>query len=77
LQRLDQDPRAGYATILKHGVIGRGLNDYDRIFTILGEAGFDGWISIEDGADPQTSFEDIKQSAIFLRGKMSQHNLAS
>jgi hypothetical protein len=38
--------------------------------------GFDGWISIEDGADPETSVEDIRQSAIFLRRKMREHKLA-
>jgi sugar phosphate isomerase/epimerase len=76
LQRLAQDPHAGYATFLKHGVIGKGLNDYDRIFSILHGVGFDGWISIEDGADPVTSFEDIRQSAVFLREKMAQHGLS-
>lgn len=75
LQRMDQDSHTGYATILKHGVIGRGLNDYDRIFSVLRQTGFTGWISIEDGADPKTSFEDIRQSAIFLRQKMAQHGL--
>jgi sugar phosphate isomerase/epimerase len=75
LQRIDQDPRAGYATILKHGVIGRGLNDYDRIFSILRGAGFDGWISIEDGADPRTSAADIRESAVFLRRKLVEHGL--
>lgn len=76
LLSMDQYPRSGYATILKHGVIGRGLNDYDRIFSILHGAGFDGWISIEDGADPKTSAEDIRQSAIFLRHKMAEHKLS-
>ena len=76
LQRLDQDPRAGYATILKHGVIGRGLNDYDRIFSILRGAGFKGWISIENGIDPRTSAADIRESAVFLRRKMREHHLA-
>lgn len=76
LKHIDQDPRTGYASILKHGVIGRGLNDYDRIFSILHDTGFNGWISIEDGADPKTSAEDIRQSAIFLRHKMAQHNLS-
>ena len=32
LHRLEAEPGAGYADILKHGVIGEGLNDYDRIF---------------------------------------------
>jgi sugar phosphate isomerase/epimerase len=56
-------------------VIGKGLNNYDRIFTTLRQTGFTGWISIEDGADPKTSFEDIRQSAAFLRQKMAQHGL--
>lgn len=76
LQARALEPHTGYASFLKHGVIGRGLNDYDRIFTILREAGFDGWISIEDGADPVTSAEDIRQSAIFLRGRMARNGLA-
>jgi sugar phosphate isomerase/epimerase len=36
---------------LRHGEIGKGLNDYDAIFTELKRVGFDGWISIEDGVD--------------------------
>lgn len=75
LRRQDQDPAAGYATILRHGVIGQGMNDYDRIFQILQEVGFAGWISIEDGTDLRTSFEDVRQSARFLREKMLQYNL--
>jgi len=39
----------GYASRLSHGVIGKGLNDYDTIFSQLKEVGFDSWISIEDG----------------------------
>src|ERR1700741_3549421 len=46
-----QDGTLGYAKNLKHGVIGKGLNDYDRIFSILKGAGFDGWVSIEDGVN--------------------------
>src|SRR5262249_42234586 len=30
-----QDGQAGYARNLEHGVIGKGLNDYDAIFSIL------------------------------------------
>jgi sugar phosphate isomerase/epimerase len=58
----------GYATILVHGVTGRGLNNYPRIFELLREAGFDGWISIEDGMN---GLEEIRESAVFLRGLMS------
>jgi sugar phosphate isomerase/epimerase len=76
LQRHDLDPRTGYAPILKHGVIGRGLNDYDRIFTLLRGAGFQGWVSIEDGVDLATSADDIRASAKFLREKMRRHGLA-
>lgn len=54
----------GYATILSHGVIGQGLNDYARIFQILREVGFQGWISIEDGMN---GLEEIRASAEFLR----------
>jgi sugar phosphate isomerase/epimerase len=77
LRRQAMDPHAGYAGFLKHGVIGRGLNDYNRIFAILREAGFDGWISIEDGSDPETSAEDILASAAFLRRKMREHRTST
>ena len=30
LWRLESNPTRGYADIVKHGVVGRGLNDYDR-----------------------------------------------
>jgi len=58
----------GYAAILSHGVIGKGLNDYPRIFQILHEAGYQGWISIEDGL---TGLEEIRASAEFLRPLMA------
>ena len=53
-----------------HGEIGKGLNDYDAIFSILREAGFDGWISIEDGMD---GFDQLARSAEFLRKKMHEY----
>src|SRR3954462_1908984 len=43
------DGAAGYAAVLRHGETGRGMNDYDAIFRLLAGAGFDGWISVEDG----------------------------
>lgn len=76
LKEVELDPIVGYASILKHGVIGRGLNDYDLIFSILHEAGFNGWISIEDGPDPATGIADIRDSAVFLRRKMKEHGLS-
>jgi len=75
LKQQELHPALGYSAILQHGVIGRGLNDYDRIFSILAQAGFRGWVSIEDGPDPQTGVADIRDSAIFLRRKMKEHGL--
>lgn len=75
LRRIDAQPQTGYANILKHGIIGRGLNDYDRIFALLKSVGFNGWISIEDGPDPATGVRDISESARFLRVKMREFGL--
>ncbi|GAA0398228.1 myo-inositol catabolism protein IolH [Acrocarpospora corrugata] len=58
------DGTIGYSPALKHGVIGRGLNDYDRIFTILVDAGYDGWISVEDGVN---GIDELRASVNFLR----------
>lgn len=57
------DGTIGYSPDLLHGVIGRGLNDYDEIFAILTRAGYDGWISIEDGVN---GMDELRQSAGFL-----------
>ena len=62
-------PAADYPNILAHGVIGRGLNDYDRIFSILRDVGFQGWISIEDGVG---GMDDLRASVAFLRPKMRE-----
>ena len=75
LRKQDVNATTGYAPFLKHGVIGRGLNDYDRIFRILKGVGFNSWISIEDGPDPAVGFQDIADSAVFLRAKMREHGL--
>jgi len=75
LRHQDLHPQRGYAPYVKHGVIGRGLNDYDRIFSILREAGFSGWVSIEDGDDPKVGMEHLRESAQFLRAKMAQYGL--
>ena len=69
LRRMEMDPVHGYARLIRHGIIGKGLNDYDTIFCILKEAGFDGWISIEDGVN---GMEELQQSTDFLRRKISQ-----
>jgi sugar phosphate isomerase/epimerase len=65
-----EEDSMGYARRLRHGEIGKGLNDYDAIFDSLSDVGFDGWISIEDGVD---GLEQLRRSAMFLRGKMQQH----
>jgi sugar phosphate isomerase/epimerase len=64
------DPLHGYAKSIQHGIIGRGLNDYDTIFRLLKDAGFHGWISIEDGMN---GMAELHQSAEFLRGKIRQY----
>jgi sugar phosphate isomerase/epimerase len=54
----------GYAVILTHGEVGKGMNNYPHIFRTLREVGFDGWISIEDGL---SGIEEIRASAEYLR----------
>jgi sugar phosphate isomerase/epimerase len=61
---------AGYAKRLRHGEIGKGINDYDAIFAELKRVGFDSWISIEDGVD---GIEQLAASVNFLRRKISQY----
>ncbi|REE91685.1 sugar phosphate isomerase/epimerase [Paenibacillus taihuensis] len=58
----------GYSDALAHGVIGRGLNDYDAIFSNLRDIGFHRWISIEDGIN---GLEEMRQSADFLRAQLA------
>ncbi|HEY3135090.1 MAG TPA: TIM barrel protein, partial [Blastocatellia bacterium] len=65
-----QDGFTGYAKNLKHGIIGKGLNNYDAIFSTLKAEGFDGWISIEDG---ENGMEELRESVRFLRAKMAEH----
>jgi sugar phosphate isomerase/epimerase len=60
------DGTIGYAPSLRHGVTGQGLNDYDAIFGILADAGYSGWISIEDGMN---GMDEMAQSLAFLRVK--------
>lgn len=70
LRRMETDPVHGYAHIIKHGVIGKGLNDYDTIFSILSGVGFDGWVSIEDGVN---GMDELRESVRFLRARMSEY----
>jgi sugar phosphate isomerase/epimerase len=65
-----EETSVGYASRLAHGVIGKGLIDYDAIFTILCSAGFHSWISIEDGVN---GMDELRESVIFLRSKIDLH----
>jgi sugar phosphate isomerase/epimerase len=65
-----EENSAGYASRLAHGVIGKGLNDYDAIFSMLRAAGFDSWISIEDGMN---GMDELRESANFLRARIDRH----
>jgi sugar phosphate isomerase/epimerase len=64
------DGATGYASVLKHGETGAGMNDYDAILRILSEVDFDGWISIEDGMD---GLDEIRRSAQFLKRKRAEY----
>lgn len=64
LEELKQnDGTLGYSSNLRHGVTGKGLNDYPAIFRILREVGYDRWISIEDGMN---GMDEMRQSLEFL-----------
>lgn len=64
------DGTLGYSPFLKHGVTGKGLNDFDKIFSILASVGYQGWISIEDGMN---GMEEMAESLAFLRRKVQQY----
>lgn len=72
--RREEGGAEGYAKRLRHGEIGKGLNDYDAIFSALRGVGFDGWVSIEDGVD---GMEQLAASVRFVRAKLAQHWPAS
>jgi len=57
------DGTLGYSPSLKHGVTGKGLNDYDKIFQILRDVNYNGWISIEDGMN---GMDEMRESLEFL-----------
>lgn len=68
--RKEEGGAVGYAKRLSHGEIGKGLNDYDAIFTELKRVGFDGWISIEDGMD---GMDQLARSVTFVRNKIKTY----
>lgn len=60
----EADGTLGYASNLRHGVTGKGLNDYDGIFSILAAHDYRGWVSIEDGMN---GMDEMAESLAFLR----------
>ncbi len=65
-----EPPREGYSALLRHGVIGEGLNDYEAIFSTLRSVGFSGWVSIEDG---ENGIGEMEESVRFLKAAISRH----
>jgi sugar phosphate isomerase/epimerase len=73
-----EEDSVGYAKRLRHGEIGKGMNDYDAIFSTLKAAGFGlgtsrnspAWISIEDGVD---GLDQLQRSVEFLRAKIARY----
>src|SRR6202451_35843 len=65
-----EENSVGYASRLSHGVIGKGMNDYDKIFSTLHSVGFNSWVSIEDGLG---GMEELRESVRFLRAKIDCH----
>jgi sugar phosphate isomerase/epimerase len=64
------DGTIGYSPDLRHGITGKGLNDYDAIFRILADHGYKGWISIEDGMN---GLEEMAESLAFLRSMCARY----
>lgn len=67
---MQSDGTIGYSANLRHGVTGKGLNDYDAIFEILAEQKYDGWISIEDGMN---GMGEMAESLAFLRKMVAKY----
>jgi sugar phosphate isomerase/epimerase len=66
------DGSLGYSPHLRHGVVGKGLNDYETIFAILASAGYTGWVSIEDGMN---GIAEMQESIKFLKRMRAKHGL--
>ncbi|WP_439624270.1 sugar phosphate isomerase/epimerase family protein [Gemmata sp.] len=64
------DGTIGYFSKLRHGVTGKGLNDYDAIFGTLAAAGYRGWVSIEDGMN---GMGEMAESLAFLRRMVARY----
>jgi sugar phosphate isomerase/epimerase len=68
--RREEGGAIGYAKRLKHGEIGKGLNDYDAIFGELARQGRCTWVSIEDGVN---GMDELVRSVAFLKRKIAEH----
>lgn len=64
------DGTIGYFDKLRHGVTGKGLNDFDAIFRILAEHSYRGWVSIEDGMN---GMGEMAESLAFLRAVTAKY----
>jgi sugar phosphate isomerase/epimerase len=64
------DGTIGYFDKLRHGVTGKGLNDFDAIFSILAANNYQGWVSIEDGMN---GMGEMAESLAFLRRKGAEY----
>ncbi|MBP3959382.1 sugar phosphate isomerase/epimerase [Gemmata sp. G18] len=64
------DGSIGYFDKLRHGVTGKGLNDFDAIFRILAEHNYRGWVSIEDGMN---GMGEMAESLAFLRNVTAKY----
>lgn len=58
------DGTLGYSPNLRHGITGKGLNNYPLIFSMLASVGYAGWVSIEDGMN---GMDEMRQSIDFLK----------
>ncbi len=64
------DGTIGYSPNLRHGVTGKGLNDYDAIFSALRSVGYNRWISIEDGMN---GMDEMRESLAFLHAMRAKY----
>jgi sugar phosphate isomerase/epimerase len=64
------DGSIGYFDKLRHGVTGKGLNDFSSIFSILARHDYRGWVSIEDGMN---GMAEMAESLAFLRKKTAEY----
>lgn len=74
---LEDLSREGYARRFRHGEIGKGLDDYDAIFSELKSAGFgmessgrENWISVKGGDD---GMDQLARSVDFLKTRIGAH----